>query len=342
MVDLPANQFTLEYDHSLLRYRTMTEADYGFLYCWAENLAGQQVCIRNIIMPLKGRTSLRWKNYWIEKYPQFIYIFTTQREPCRYEIVRESAPDPPKYCQPLNVTWERIEAACQSGFDGGHFPTFHCEVYKSEASTAASAEDTASSSSSSTLVSSAADTTTAQRLRLVYNLSNSEAPEFMLDGLEAGAEYHIVVYASNMLGKSPKMSFNATTLNMAEKRTAETRSKLSPITDPEATKINHDQELVDHRSGLDVDPGLAILPIIAILCGVAIGLGSVALGLIFVIRGRTDEDHSSNGGGSTHNEMSGDESSARYDPVETMDLRTSSVVGVNKSTPERYRGVPVG
>ena len=163
----------------------------------------------------------------------------------------------------------------------------------------------------------------------------------MLDGLEAGAEYHIVVYASNMLGKSPKMSFNATTLNMAEKRTAETRSKLSPITDPEATK-NHDQELVDHRSGLDVDPGLAILPIIAILCGVAIGLGSVALGLIFVIRGRTDEDHSSNGGGSTHNEMSGDESSARYDPVETMDLRTSSVVGVNKSTPERYRGVPVG
>lgn len=59
MVDLPANQFTLEYDHSLLRYRTMTEADYGFLYCWAENLAGQQVCIRNIIMPLKDRTSSR-------------------------------------------------------------------------------------------------------------------------------------------------------------------------------------------------------------------------------------------------------------------------------------------
>ena len=42
MVDLPANQYTLEYDHSLLRYRTMTEADYGYLYCWAENLAGYQ------------------------------------------------------------------------------------------------------------------------------------------------------------------------------------------------------------------------------------------------------------------------------------------------------------
>ena len=42
MVDLPANQYSLEYDHSLLRYRTMTEADYGFLYCWAENMAGYQ------------------------------------------------------------------------------------------------------------------------------------------------------------------------------------------------------------------------------------------------------------------------------------------------------------
>ena len=37
---------------------------------------------------------------------------------------------------------------------------------------------------------------------------------------------------------------------------------------------------------IKVDPGLAILPIIAILCGVAIGLGTVALGLVLMIRGR--------------------------------------------------------
>ena len=74
---------------------------------------------------------------------------------------------------------------------------------------------------------------------------------------------------------------------------------------------------------------------IAILCGVAIGLGSVALGLIFVIRGRSDED------GGQNDMTSGDESSTRYDAVESMDLRTSSVVGVNKST-DRYRGAPAG
>ena len=72
----------------------MTEADYGYLFCWAENIAGRQ------------------------------------REPCRFEVVRESPPDPPIYCQPLNVTWEHIEATCQPGFDGGHLPTYHCEVYK--------------------------------------------------------------------------------------------------------------------------------------------------------------------------------------------------------------------
>ena len=57
----------------------MTEADYGYLFCWAENIAGHQ------------------------------------REPCRFEVVRESPPDPPIYCQPLNVTWEHIEATCQPG-----------------------------------------------------------------------------------------------------------------------------------------------------------------------------------------------------------------------------------
>jgi hypothetical protein len=38
-----------------------------------------------------------------------------------------------------------------------------------------------------------------------------------------------------------------------------------------------------------VDPGLALLPIVAILCGVAIGLGTVALGVILIVRGRHDE-----------------------------------------------------
>ena len=47
---------------------------------------------------------------------------------------------------------------------------------------------------------------------------------------------------------------------------------------------------VDALEGNDVDPGLALLPIIAILCGVAVGLGTVALGVVLLVRGRTHEE----------------------------------------------------
>ena len=45
MVDLPANRYSIEHDHSVLKYRAMTDADYGFLFCWAENAVGEQVSI---------------------------------------------------------------------------------------------------------------------------------------------------------------------------------------------------------------------------------------------------------------------------------------------------------
>lgn len=280
MVDLPANQYSLEYDHSLLRYRTMTEADYGYLFCWAENAAG------------------------------------LQREPCRFEVVRESSPDPPIYCQPLNITWERIEAACQPAFDGGHLPTFHIEAFKLEVNGGSSF--------------------------LIFNMSNAFAPNFTVTGLEAGVDYTVVIYASNDLGISPKVSFNVTTLNLAEKRTAETRSKLAPVMDS--------PKKLDVQEQIEVDPGLAILPIIAILCGVAIGLGTVALGVVLVVRGRGEDDHSHSG--DSRDAQSGDEA-ARYDavvvgPVEELDLRpVNSGIKMNMNEqlgPPRgtYRAAPAG
>lgn len=189
-------------------------------------------------------------------------------------------------------------------------------------------------------------------------MTSQEAPSFGLPNLEAGADYHVVVYASNDLGSSPKVAFNASTLNLAEKRTAETRSKLSPI-------MNDPKEL-DVQDHIKVDPGLALLPIVAILCGVAIGLGTVALGVILMVRGR----HAA--GGADRNEdglgdlASGDEASIkRYDAVcaassssSEVDLRPQStvVVGHHHHHPgaggsgnagvgvkeHRFRGVPAG
>ena len=42
MVDLPSNQYIIQNDASVLTYKAMTGADYGYLYCWAENVVGKQ------------------------------------------------------------------------------------------------------------------------------------------------------------------------------------------------------------------------------------------------------------------------------------------------------------
>ena len=42
MVDLPSNSFTIDNDKSVLTYRAITEADYGYVYCWAESDVGKQ------------------------------------------------------------------------------------------------------------------------------------------------------------------------------------------------------------------------------------------------------------------------------------------------------------
>ena len=122
---------------------------------------------------------------------------------------------------------------------------------------------------------------------LVYNISNMDAPHFEMAGLTPGTTYLFAAFVYNVKGQSAKILFNVTTLNLAEKRTAETRSKLGAVkNEQEATEMG-DLDTVQ------IDPGLALLPIIAILCGVAIGLGTVGLGVILLVRGRQGNRRSS-------------------------------------------------
>jgi hypothetical protein len=68
--DLSAAAFTVEHDHSLLEYAPQDESDYGTVLCWSENTVG------------------------------------AQKEPCRFKVVKESAPEALKKCNAVNVTWE--------------------------------------------------------------------------------------------------------------------------------------------------------------------------------------------------------------------------------------------
>ena len=90
---------------------------------------------------------------------------------------------------------------------------------------------------------------------LVYNATSNETPpRFDLIGLSPGTDYQFVMYASNSLGTSSKFWLNATTLNLAEKRTAETRSKLEPLNDQEI-ETSRTRGGVDALEAGDVDPG---------------------------------------------------------------------------------------
>lgn len=93
---------------------------------------------------------------------------------------------------------------------------------------------------------------------------------------------------------------------MAEKRTAETKSKL-------AASQESGQDTSEAAAAAVPDPGLALLPIITILCGVAIGLGTVALGVVMLVRGRGHEEE----GGEGEDDEGRGNRGKKYDAVAT-------------------------
>ena len=42
MVDLPSNSYIIDNHESVLTYAPITEADYGYVYCWGENEISKQ------------------------------------------------------------------------------------------------------------------------------------------------------------------------------------------------------------------------------------------------------------------------------------------------------------
>ena len=175
-----------------------------------------------------------------------------------FQVVKESSPEPLENCRAINVTWENVEAKCTPGFDGGHPLIFVLEVYLVDEGEIISSSDLNTHGN------------LAGGRILVNNLTSSEAPHFQISGLTPGTTYQFAAYAYNVKGQSAKMLFNVTTLNLAEKRTAETRSKVGAVINEktDVAKEEFGNEINSNR----VDPGLALLPIIAILCGVALGI----------------------------------------------------------------------
>ena len=82
---------------------------------------------------------------------------------------------------------------CEAGFDGGHTPRYHIEVYEvAVAAGAAAAGGEGTSSSSRNRL--------RRRFHLAHNITRS-VPSFHVHQLKPLTDYAVVAYASNSLGR---------------------------------------------------------------------------------------------------------------------------------------------
>lgn len=163
-----------------------------------------------------------------------------------------------------------MEISCKPGFDGGHETSFHAEIYEM-------------------------DENDRSKKNLTANITRSDHPEFEIHNLKPGRIYGVLLYASNLLGPGKTLRLNVTTAEMADKRTAETRTKVAAVGDGSAAdKASPASDTSSSSAAATSDRAdvneLALLPIITILCGVAVGLATLALGVIFLVRGRSVDE----------------------------------------------------
>ncbi|XP_076637272.1 nephrin isoform X3 [Colletes latitarsis] len=207
----------------------------------------------------------------------------TQLEPCVYHIVPAGHPDTPHNCSLLNQTTDSLHVECTEGFDGGLPQQFTIQVDREQG--------TSSTSSNPSLT--------------VYNRT-SKVPSFSVNRLEPGTTYGVYIYARNSKGRSEKVHFRATTLNLPEKQTA-----LTPV----------------------------MLSLSGPLLGAVVGATAGLLLVIFVIvlavrlryRPRPQEDKDSHDdGGMANLAASGTGSSSPRDKSSTLPLNSDSIESFEK------------
>lgn len=99
-------------------------------------------------------------------------------------------PEPIQNCSITNQTSATLMLSCDAGDDGGLPQTFHLEVYSMTAE------------------------------QLIINLTTSDSPVFVAERLSSSSSYILVLYSSNLKGRSTSVALTARTLFAAEPRTS--------------------------------------------------------------------------------------------------------------------------
>ncbi|KAL5282152.1 hypothetical protein ACFFRR_005408 [Megaselia abdita] len=94
-LEVGSERFSVNGSRSLLKYTPVNDQDYGTLSCWASNDVG------------------------------------VQKQPCLFQVVLASIPNPVINCSILNHTDMGIEIVCTAGYDGGLPQVFILEMFSS-------------------------------------------------------------------------------------------------------------------------------------------------------------------------------------------------------------------
>jgi len=97
-------------------------------------------------------------------------------------------PDPVKECKIIKLTDTSAEVKCKGSYDGGLGPKFHLEVY------------------------------TQSSQKLIFQKISNESPHFNLHKLMPSTDYLLLIYSSNIKGKSsPSVSMTLQTKSIKSK-----------------------------------------------------------------------------------------------------------------------------
>ncbi|KAK6638617.1 hypothetical protein RUM43_006884 [Polyplax serrata] len=118
-----------------------------------------------------------------------------QKVPCVFHIIAAGRPDPVINCSIGNVSITSFSIKCTEGFNGGLPQSFFLEVLKM----------------------------TTQGIK---TNTTSPFPRFNIENLEAGAQYHLLVYAFNPKGRSEPVVLQASTLRLPEKQLTSEKGSL--------------------------------------------------------------------------------------------------------------------
>ncbi|KFM80079.1 Nephrin, partial [Stegodyphus mimosarum] len=103
----------------------------------------------------------------------------SQKEPCIFRIVPAGTPEPPFDCVVTNLTSDSLAVECMPGYNGSLPQIFHMEIYNSVAE------------------------------HMTDNLTSFVKPVFKAKGLTPTTSYVLVVYASNVKGRSNSVALVA-------------------------------------------------------------------------------------------------------------------------------------